>query len=130
MVVEPKWVTYAKTVDAYVDNLYGEEIVIKPWQEGVYGDGGADLSRPSVEAVAIPMDKRAMPQGASAEFVSRAVESSFIASMRHEYIESSGMKRGDRMYWKWRNQTYVVAFVDQQSDDRHYVILNIVKDSP
>lgn len=125
----PNWVALAKKADGIIDDLFGEKVNLRPWKVNPYSDSAPDLTRPVVEnAVGVPMDKVATPAMAAPGQVGKSLESDLIISMRHEYLDACDLCQGDRVEFLWRQETYEVTFVDEQTDDRHYVHLLGIKE--
>ena len=119
-----------KPIDVRVDAVFGEQVILKPMKTGGgYLEGAPDDSRPTVMAVGIYDQTRGAVQDTSGGFLHRQATVDTTLSIRTEPIEQCQLRKGDRVTFTERNETYEVSFIHAEPGGRPDVhLLRVVDD--
>ena len=107
-------------IDDEVDHVFGEPVVLKPMkkQGGGYREAVPDDTRPPVVARGIYDQTRGAVEqtGGSAVHTQSTVDTTL--SIRDEPILQCQLRKGDRVFFPERDETYDVTFIDDEPGGR------------
>jgi hypothetical protein len=112
------WHQRARDVDQQVDNVWGEQVKLIPWQPTDLGDGMPDLSRAAITTVAVVRRAQAVASSTGDGFTSMQVTDDVVISVREEPLEQCALQKGDRIFLLDRNETVEVAFFGPEPSGR------------
>jgi hypothetical protein len=118
-------------IDDEVDRAFGEPVVLKPMtvQSGGYRAAVPDPTRPQMIARGIYDQSRGAVEGfGSSGSLSRQATVDTTLSIRFEPVEACELKKGDRVFFPERNETYDVTFIHADPGGRPDVHLVKVLD--
>lgn len=105
-----------KPVDARLDQVWGEPVVLKPMrtQSGGYREATPDPDRLEVIAVGIYDQGRGAvvgTSGANQRFNHTQSTVDTTLSIRFEPVERAQLRKGDRVYFPERSETHEVTYI-------------------
>jgi hypothetical protein len=107
-----------KPVDQRVDAVFGEQVIFKPMMGAGYREGVPDPDRVEVIATGIFDSTRGAVEDTGGGFFSRQSIVGTALSIRHEPIQQCGLRKGDRVYFPGRGETYEVSHVHDDPGGR------------
>jgi len=123
-------VTDTKPIDIRVDAVFGEQVILKPMMTvgGGYREGITDPDRPVVIAVGIYDQTQGAIVETGSNFNHRQATVATTLSIRFEPIEQCSLRKGDRVTFPERGETYEVSFIHAEPGGRPDVHLLRVLD--
>jgi hypothetical protein len=115
----------SKPVDFRVDSVFGEPVVLKPMltQKSGYRESIPDPDRMQVVAVGIHYQGRGPGVVDASPSIHKMAMSEMSLSIRYEPVIQCDLKKGDRVFFPERDETWEVSHVDDSSDGRWDVYL-------
>lgn len=126
-------VTDSKPLDARVDSVFGEPVVLKPMmiQQTGYREAIPDPDRLEVVAVGIFDTSRGATEGVGGPMLLRQATVDTSLSIRFESVLQCDLKKGDRVYFPDRKETHEVTFIHPDYSGRWDVhLVRILEDVP
>lgn len=117
-----------KPLDQRVDSVFGEQVVLRPMLGAGYREGVVDDSRPQVIATGIFDQTRGAAQETAPGFLHRQATVGTSLSIRMEPVQQCQLRKGDRVFFPERNETYEVAYISDDPGGRPDVELLRVLD--
>jgi hypothetical protein len=114
-----------KPLDARVDAVFGEQVVLKPMktQGGGYRDSVPDDSRLQVIATGIYDQTRGAVEETGGSFMHKQATVGTTLSIRMEPLQQCDLRKGDRVFFAERNETYDVTYIHAEPGGRPEVHL-------
>jgi len=117
-----------KPIDQRIDAVFGEAVVLKPMSGGGYREAVPDPNRTQVVARGIFDQTRGAVEDTSGGFLHRQATVGVALSIRMEPINQCNLKKGDRVHFPERGETYEVTFIHDDPGGRPDVHLVEVLD--
>ena len=112
-----------KPLDVKVDSVFGEQVVLKPMKtvSGGYRDNVPDDARVQVIATGIYDQSRGAVEGitgGSSSFMHKQATVDTTLSIRMEPVQQCQLRKGDRVFFPERGETYDVTFIHAEPGGR------------
>ncbi len=124
-------VTDTKPIDLRVDAVFGEQVILKPMKSvGTgYRESIPDPDRPTVVAVGIYDQSQGAIVDTGGSFNHKQATVATTLSIRFEPVEQCDLRKGDRVTFPERDETYEVSFIHAEPGGRPDVhLLKVVDD--
>lgn len=102
-----------KPLDARVDSVFGEPVVMKPMMTvgGGYREPMPDPQRVEVIGIGIYDQSRGAVEQTGGGFTHRQATVDTSLSIRDEVVQRAQLRKGDRVYFPDRKELYDVTFI-------------------
>jgi hypothetical protein len=109
-----------KPIDIRVDAVFGERVVLQPMKSmgAGYRESVVDDSRPAVIATGIYDQTRGASMETGGGFTHRQAVVATTLSIRFEPVEQCGLRKGDRVTFTERDETYEVSHIHAEPGGR------------
>jgi len=109
-----------KPLDLHVDAVFGEPVVLKPMKtaNGGYRESGPDPDRPPIITRGIYDQTRGAVEATGGSMMHRQATVDSTLSIREEPVIQCKLKKGDRVFFPDRDETYEVTFVHDEPGGR------------
>jgi hypothetical protein len=109
-----------KPLDARVDQVFGEPILLKPMKTagGGYRESMPDDSRQEVIGVGIYDQGRGAVEPTGQGMVHRQATTDTTLSLRFEIVDRAQLRKGDRVFFPERQEWYEVTYISPDPGGR------------